>query len=252
MAKTPDYFHGKTILITGAGSGIGRATALVFAREGANIVCADLDPEAAERVANQVIQMGAKATFVQCDVTVRAEVNVMVGQAIKDFGKVDFELNSAGGALARKPFLEITEDLWERTYALNVKGTFNSTQAIIPHMLENGAGVIVNIASVAAKVGGAGNSIHYASSKGAVDTMTMGVGREFARRGIRCLSISPGVVDTAFHTETPETVLQAYNDLTPMGRMAAPEEIAETVLFACSDAAPYMTADTIYVSGGLR
>jgi len=252
MAKTPDYFHGKTILITGAGSGIGRATALVFAREGANIVCADLDPEAAERVANQVIQMGAKATFVQCDVTVRAEVNVMVGQAIKDFGKVDFELNSAGGALARKPFLEITEDLWERTYSLNVKGTFNSTQAIIPHMLENGAGVIVNIASVAAKVGGAGNSIHYASSKGAVDTMTMGVGREFARRGIRCLSISPGVVDTAFHTETPETVLQAYNDLTPMGRMAAPEEIAETVLFACSDAAPYMTADTIYVSGGLR
>ena len=252
MAKTPDYFHGKTILITGAGSGIGRATALVFAREGANIVCADLDPEAAERVANQVIQMGAKATFVQCDVTVRAEVNVMVGQAIKDFGKVDFELNSAGGALARKPFLEITEDLWERTYALNVKGTFNSTQAIIPHMLENGAGVIVNIASVAAKVGGAGNSIHYASSKGAVDTMTMGIGREFARRGIRCLSISPGVVDTAFHTETPETVLQAYNDLTPMGRMAAPEEIAETVLFACSDAAPYMTADTIYVSGGLR
>jgi 3-oxoacyl-[acyl-carrier protein] reductase len=189
---------------------------------------------------------------VQCDVTVRAEVNVMVGQAIKDFGKVDFELNSAGGALARKPFLEITEDLWEQTYALNVKGTFNSTQAIIPHMLENGAGVIVNIASVAAKVGGAGNSIHYASSKGAVDTMTMGVGREFARRGIRCLSISPGVVDTAFHTETPETVLQAYNDLTPMGRMAAPEEIAETVLFACSDAAPYMTADTIYVSGGLR
>ena len=252
MAKTPDYFHGKTILITGAGSGIGRATALVFAREGANVVCADLDPEAAERVANQVIQLGAKATFVQCDVTIRAEVDAMVGQAISDFGKVDFELNSAGGALARKPFLEITDDLWERTYALNVKGTFNSAQAIIPHMLQNGAGVIVNIASVAAKVGGAGNSIHYASSKGAVDTMTMGIGREFARQGIRCLSISPGVVDTAFHDETPETVLQAFNDLTPMGRMAAPEEIAETVLFACSDAAPYMTADTIYVSGGLR
>ncbi|MDA1310039.1 MAG: SDR family NAD(P)-dependent oxidoreductase [Proteobacteria bacterium] len=252
MAKTPDYFHGKTILITGAGSGIGRATALVFAREGANVVCADLDPEAAERVANQVIQLGAKATFVQCDVTIRAEVDAMVGQAISDFGKVDFELNSAGGALARKPFLEITDDLWERTYALNVKGTFNSAQAIIPHMLQNGAGVIVNIASVAAKVGGAGNSIHYASSKGAVDTMTMGIGREFARQGIRCLSISPGVVDTAFHNETPETVLQAFNDLTPMGRMAAPEEIAETVLFACSDAAPYMTADTVYVSGGLR
>lgn len=252
MPRTPDYFHDKTILITGAGSGIGRAAALIFAREGANVVCADLDGEAAERVANQVVQMGAKATFVTCDVSKRDEVDAMVAQAIDDFGRVDFELNSAGGALARKPFLEITEDLWERTYALNVRGTFNSAQAIIPHMLENGGGVIVNIASVAAKVGGAGNSIHYASSKGAVDTMTMGIGREFASRGIRCLSISPGVVDTPFHTETPANVLDDYASITPVGRMARPEEIAETVLFACSDAAPYMTADTIYVSGGLR
>jgi NAD(P)-dependent dehydrogenase (short-subunit alcohol dehydrogenase family) len=252
MPKTPDYFHGKTILITGAGSGIGRSTALVFAREGANVVCADIDPDAAERVANQVIQMGAKASFVKCDVTDRADVDAMIVQAISDFGRVDFELNAAGGALARKSFLEITDDLWERTYALNVKGTFNSAQAVIPHMLEKGGGVIVNIASVAARVGGAGNSVHYASSKGAVDTMTMGIGREFAGRGIRCLSISPGVVDTPFHKETPDEVLNMYSELTPMGRMAQPEEIAETVLFACSDAAPYMTADTIMVSGGLR
>jgi NAD(P)-dependent dehydrogenase (short-subunit alcohol dehydrogenase family) len=252
MPKTPDYFHGKTILITGAGRGIGRATALVFAREGANVVCSDIDAEAAERVSNQVIQMGAKATFNQCDVTVRAEVDAMVAQAINDFGRVDFELNSAGGALARRPFLEITEDLWERTYALNVKGTFNSAQAVIPHMLTEGGGVIVNIASVASKVGGAGNSVHYASSKGAVDTMTMGIGREFAGRGIRCLSISPGVVDTSFHETTPPEVLDGYASITPMGRMAQPEEIAETVLFACSDAAPYMTADSIMVSGGLR
>jgi NAD(P)-dependent dehydrogenase (short-subunit alcohol dehydrogenase family) len=251
MPKTPDYFHDKTILITGAGSGIGRSTALVFAREGANVVCADIDPDA-ERVANQVIQLGAKASFVKCDVTNRVEVDAMVAQAISDFGHVDFELNAAGGALARKSFLEITNDLWERTYALNVKGTFNSAQAVIPHMLEKGGGVIVNIASVAARVGGAGNSVHYASSKGAVDTMTMGIGREFAGRGIRCLSISPGVVDTPFHKETPDEVLSMYSELTPMGRMAQPEEIAETVLFACSDAAPYMTADTIMVSGGLR
>jgi 3-oxoacyl-[acyl-carrier protein] reductase len=176
----------------------------------------------------------------------------MISKALEQFRIIDFELNSAGGAIARKPFLEITNELWEKTYALNVTGTFNTTQAIIPHMLSQKSGVIVNIASVAAKVGGAGNSIHYASSKGAVDTMTMGIAREFASQGIRCLSISPGVVDTAFHTETPPEVLQGYNSLTPMGRMAAPEEIAETILFVCSDAAPYMTADTIYVSGGLR
>ena len=252
MPKTPDYFHGKTILITGAGSGIGRSAALIFAREGANVVCSDIDADAAERVANQVIQMGAKATFNRCDVTDRPQVDAMVAQAIKDFGRVDFELNAAGGALARKPFLEITDDLWEPTYALNVKGTFNAAQAVIPHMLENGGGVIVNIASIASKVGGPGNSVHYASCKGAVDTMTMGIGREFAGQGIRCLSISPGVVDTPFHDSTPQEVLDMYSQATPMGRMAQPEEIAETVLFACSDAAPYMTADTIKVSGGLR
>ena len=252
MPKTPDYFVDKTILITGAGSGIGRATALVFAREGASVVCADIDAEAAERTANQVIQLGRRASWVRCDVTDRSEVDAMVEGAIREFGRIDFELNSAGAALARKPFLEITQDLWERTYALNVRGTFNAAQAILPHMLENGAGVIVNIASIAARVGGAGNSVHYASSKGAVDTMTLGIGREFAARGIRCLSISPAIVDTPFHDTTPKSVLDSYAAMTPMGRAAEAGEIAETILFACSDAAPYMTADTIYVSGGMR
>ncbi len=252
MAKTPDYFVGKTILITGAGSGIGRATALVFAREGANVVSTDIDAAAAERTANEVIQIGAKATFAKTDVTMRAEVDAAVEQAIADFGQVHFVLNSAGAALARRPFLEIDEELWERTYALNVRGTFNGCQAIIPHMLETGSGVIVNIASVAAWVGGAGNSVHYASSKGAVNTMTMGIGREFASRNIRCLSISPGVVDSPFHDTTPQEVLDNYAALIPIERMAEPDEIAETVLFACSDAASYLTADTIKVSGGIR
>ncbi len=252
MPKTPDYFEDKAILITGAGSGIGRATALIFAREGANVVCGDIDEEAAERVANQVRQMGCLATHAKCDVTKRAEVDAMVNHGIETFGRIHFELNSAGAALARKPFLEISEDLWDRSYALNVKGTFNSAQAIIPHMLEIGGGTIVNIASLAIKIGGPGNSVHYASAKGAVNVMTNGIGREFAGRGIRCLSISPGPVDTPFHAETPPELLRSFSDEVPMGRMAAPEEIAETVLFACSDAAPFMTADTIFVSGGQR
>ncbi|MBM86276.1 MAG: short-chain dehydrogenase [Rhodospirillaceae bacterium] len=252
MPKTQDYFHGKTILITGAGSGIGRATALVFAREGANVVATDINATAAERTANQVIQIGPRASFEKCDVTQRAEVDNTIANAVEAFGQIHFELNAAGAALARKPFLEITEDLWEATYALNVRGTFNGAQAVLPHMLEKGEGVIVNIASVAARIGGAGNSVHYASSKGAVDTMTLGIGREFANRGIRCLSISPGLVDTPFHDTTPKEVLDNYAAQIPMGRFAQPEEIAETILFVCSDAAPYLTADTIKVSGGIR
>ena len=252
MPKTPDYFKDKTILITGAGSGIGRASALVFAREGANVVCGDMDAESAERTANQVRQKGTLATYAKCDVTVRTEVDAMVNHGVETFGRVDFELNAAGAALARKPFLEISEELWDMSYALNVKGTFNAAQAIIPHMLETGGGTIVNIASLAIKMGGAGNSVHYASAKGAVDVMTNGIGREFARRGVRCLSISPGPVDTPFHAETPPELMKSFADQVPMGRMATADEIAETVLFACSDAAPFMTADTIFVSGGMR
>jgi 3-oxoacyl-[acyl-carrier protein] reductase len=249
---TPDYFKDKTILITGAGSGIGRASALVFAREGANVVCSDIDEAAAKRVADQVIQLGAEASHVTCDVTKRPAVDAMVAHAIERFGRVDFELNSAGAALSRKPFLEISEELWDMSYDLNVKGTFNCAQAIIPHMLDQGGGVIVNLASIAIKMGGAGNSVHYASSKGAVHVMTTGIGREFAGRGIRCLSISPGPVDTPFHAETPPELLEFFKEQVPMGRLATAEEIAETVLFACSEGAAYMTADTIFVSGGMR
>ena len=164
----------------------------------------------AERTANEVIQIGAKATFARCDVTVRAEVDAALKHAVEDFGRLHFALNSAGGAMGRRPFLDIDQELWERTYALNVRGTFNGCQAIIPHMLEEGGGVIVNIASVAAWIGGAGNSVHYASSKGAVNTMSMGIGREFASRNIRCLSISPGLVDSPFHDDTPKEVLDNY------------------------------------------
>ena len=226
MPKTPDYFKDKTILITGAGSGIGRATALVFAREGSNVVSADLDAEAAERTANQVVQMGAKATHVQADVTKRSEVDAMVQHAISTYGRVHFGFNSAGAALARAPFLEISEDLWDRSYDLNVKGTFHSMQAIIPHMLEHGSGVIVNVASLAIKMGGPGHSVHYASAKGAVHVMTTGVGREFAGRGIRVLSISPGPVDTPFHDRTPPELLENFKSQVPMERMAQPEEMA--------------------------
>jgi 3-oxoacyl-[acyl-carrier protein] reductase len=252
MPKTPDYFSGKTIVITGAASGIGRAAALIFAREGANVVCADLSEAGARETASQVNGKGSQALALKVDVTSRPQVDDMVKRSIAAFGGVQFLFNSAGAAIRRAKFLEIDDVLLDKTFDLNVKGTFHPMQAVLPHMLENGHGVIVNMASMAHRRGGPGSSIHYAAAKGAVVSMTMGVAREFATRGIRALSISPGPVRTPFQDaaqSSPELV-QRFLDDVPMKRFGEPEEIGELVLFMCSDACPFMTADTVYVNGG--
>jgi 3-oxoacyl-[acyl-carrier protein] reductase len=256
MPKTPDYFAGKTIVITGAGSGIGRATAQIFAREGANVVCADLNEDRVRETAAQVNgrygNSGSQALALTVDVTRRAQVDDMVKRAIDAFGSVQFLFNSAGAAMRRAKFLEIDDELLDRTFDLNLKGTFYGMQAVLPHMLKNRFGVIVNVGSMAHRRGGPGSSVHYAASKGAVVTMTLGVAREFATQGIRALSISPGPVKTPFQdaaNTSPELYRKFLEDI-PMGRFGEPEEIGELVLFMCSDACPFMTADTVYVNGG--
>ena len=252
MPKTPNYFSGKAIVITGAASGIGRATALIFAREGANVVCADIDDDGARETAEQVTRAGRKALALRTDVTSRKQVDEMVRRAVDTFGTVQFLFNSAGAALRRSKFLDIDEALFDKTFALNVKGTFYCMQAILPHMRANRHGVIVNMASMAHRRGGPNSSVHYAAAKGAVVSMTLGVAREFATEGIRCLSISPGPVRTPFQAaaqSSPELIQQFLDDV-PMKRFGEPEEIGELVLFMCSDACTFMTADTVYVNGG--
>jgi 3-oxoacyl-[acyl-carrier protein] reductase len=252
MPRTPDYFAGKTIIITGAASGIGRASALIFARERANVVCADVNHDGARQSAEQVLARGGKALALRTDVTSRAQVDDMVRQALAAFGTVQFQFNSAGAALRRSTFLDIDDRLFDDTFALNVKGTFHCMQAILPHMQSNRHGVIVNMASMAHRRGGPGSSVHYAAAKGAVVTMTLGVAREFAHLGIRCLSISPGPVRTPFQAsaQTSPELMQRFLDDVPMKRFGEPEEIGELVLFMCSDTCPFMTADTVYVNGG--
>jgi len=252
MPKTPDYFSGKTIVITGAASGIGRATALIFAREGANVVCADINEDGARETAGAIMDKGGQTLVLRTDVTSRTQVDEMVRRAVDTFGTVQFLFNSAGAALRRSKFLDIDDALFEKTFALNVKGTFYAMQALLPHMRANRHGVIVNMASMAHRRGGPNSSVHYAAAKGAVVSMTMGVAREFATEGIRCLSISPGPIKTPFQAaaqSSPELV-QRFVDDVPMKRFGEPEEIGELVLFMCSDACSFMTADTVYVNGG--
>jgi NAD(P)-dependent dehydrogenase (short-subunit alcohol dehydrogenase family) len=141
MARTPDYFKGKTIVITGGGSGIGRSTAVIFAREGANVVVGDINEEGGEETIRLVKEQGSDGLFVYTDVTKRDNVRNLMNTAIEKFGKIDFLFNSAGSALRRCGFLEIDEDLWNLSYDLNVKGTFYGIQEVLPHMLKNGKGV---------------------------------------------------------------------------------------------------------------
>ena len=250
MPKTPDFFQNRTILITGGASGIGRATAAIFAREGANVIVADIDAEGAKTVAGELRSSNVGAEAVAVDVTDRIAVDDMIAGGIEKFGQIDYLFNSAGSAGRRASFLDVDAELWRQTYALNVDGVFNTMQSILPHMLDNGYGVIVNIASMAHRRGGPGHSTHYASAKGAVVTLTMGVAREFVDRGIRALSISPGPIDTAFQAISSPELKQRMTDDVPMKRMGTPEEIGEMVLFMCSDGCEFMTADTVYINGG--
>src|ERR1039458_9980808 len=154
MPKTPDYFSGKTIVITGAGSGIGRATALIFAREGANVVCADINGAGVTETVEQVNAKSGQALALTIDVTKRAAVEDMVQLAIDGFGSVQFLFNSAGAAVRRSQFLDIDDDLFDRTFDLNVKGTLYAMKAVLPHMLKNQFGVIVNMGSMTHRRGG--------------------------------------------------------------------------------------------------
>jgi NAD(P)-dependent dehydrogenase (short-subunit alcohol dehydrogenase family) len=252
MPKTPDYFAGKTIIITGAASGIGRATALIFAREHANVVCADVNEAGARDTAAAVNDKGSQALALKVDVTKRAEVEGMVKRTVDTFGSVQFLFNSAGAAIRRSKFLDIDDALMAKTFALNVSGTFYAMQAVLPHMIKSKLGVIVNMASMAHRRGGPGSSVHYAAAKGAVVSMTLGVAREFATAGIRALSISPGPIQTPFQDAAGSSaeLVQRFLEDIPMKRFGEPDEIGELVLFMCSDACPFMTADTVYVNGG--
>ncbi|MBI4729965.1 MAG: SDR family oxidoreductase [Acidobacteria bacterium] len=244
-------FGGRVVLVTGGGSGIGRAVALGFAAQGARVAVADLNAEAAEKVAAET--PGKTHLAILMDVTDTASVRAGADRALSAFGKIDVLANVAGWDRIM-PFVETDEALWDRIIAINLRGVVATCHAVLPHMIERGSGAIVNVASEAGRSGSSGEAV-YSAAKGGVISFTKAVAREVARKGIRVNCVTPGLTDTALLqsmiAEGHGKLIDAIVRATPIQRLARPEEVAEVVLFAASDRASFITGQTIGVGGGL-
>jgi 3-oxoacyl-[acyl-carrier protein] reductase len=243
-------FHDMNVLVTGASSGIGAATAIAFARRGANILVHYNSKESEARaVLEEVLRHGVEAQLVQADLTTTEGMHKLAEFAAGQ--PIDILVNNAGSLLARARVLDFTPELWDRVMMLNLTSAFFLAQAVLKGMMERKRGFIVNVSSVAARSGGGPGAIAYATAKGAVSTMTKGFAREFAPLNIRVNAVSPGTIDTNYHRtfSTPEA-LNSVRSTTPAGRLGTPEEIADTILFLCSDQASFIHGQVIEVNGG--
>jgi len=246
-------FTGKVILVTGASSGIGRATAEMFGRMGASVALTYNKNEAGAEAAVAAISASSqRALAIQVDVTKDGEIARMVREVEEGLGPVDILINNAGSLVVRLKTLDLTESRWDEVMNLNATSAFFAAKAVIPKMLEKGSGVIVNVTSIAGRNGGAPGSIHYSSAKAAILTMTKGLAKEFATQGIRVNAVSPGVIDTPYHeTFTTSETMDNLRKAIPMGREGRPDEVASVIAFLASDAASYLCGETIEINGGL-
>jgi NAD(P)-dependent dehydrogenase (short-subunit alcohol dehydrogenase family) len=244
---------GKVALVTGASSGIGRAAALAFAREDAKVVVADVSVEGGEETVALIKKTGSEALFVRADVARAAEVEALIARAVQMYGRLDCAFNNAGieGAAATIP--DYAEDAWDRVININLKGVWLCMKYEIAQMLKQGGGAIVNTASTAGLVGYRGGSAYVASKHGVVG-LTKTAALEYAKAGVRVNAVCPGAIDTPMMGRitghrTERAARMAASE--PVGRMGQPQEIAEAVVWLCSDAASFVTGHAMAVDGGI-
>ena len=241
-----------TVLITGALTGIGRATAIAFAREGANIVVSGRRDEAGQALAAELRSLGAKAEYLRADVRIEAEVRNLVEQTIERFARLDVAVNNAGTEGTLGAIVEQTSDNFDATFQTNVLGTLLALKHEMRVMLAQGSGAIINLSSIAGQVGVAGASV-YVASKFAVEGLTKTAALEGAAAGVRVNAVAPGPVATAMldrFTGGSEDAKAGFLSMIPTKRAATPEEIAQTIVFLAGDKARYLTGQSIAVDGG--
>lgn len=247
--------EGMTAVITGGAMGMGRSTALLFAREGAEVVVGDIDETCGATLTEELGDAPGKIVFQRCDVSNESDVAALIARAESEFGKLDTIFNNAGVEQPRTPTTDVSSELFERVTGINLKGTFYGMKHALPALLRNGGGTIVNNSSVSA-FANVGCNISYAASKGAVMSMTRVVAIEYAKQNIRCNAINPGVIDTTMNQRNkalaadPDAMERSWREITPMGRMGTGDEIGEAVLFLASKQSSFITGVGLLVDGG--
>jgi NAD(P)-dependent dehydrogenase (short-subunit alcohol dehydrogenase family) len=247
-----EKFAGKVAFVTGAGTGIGRAAALAFAREGARVTVAGIVEKDNQETLHQIEQQGGRAIAVTCDTTKLADIKAALDQTIEAFGRLDYAFNNAGVEQEKASTTELEEDEWDRVVNTNMRGTYLSLKHEIPLILKQGGGAIVNTSSGAGVIGVA-DSLAYTGSKHGVIGMTRSAALDYASQNIRINAVCPGYIDTPMmdrFTGGTEEGRQKVIGEEPIGRVGKPEEIAEAVIWLCSDAASFVVGHALVVDGG--